>query len=401
MTVGPDTLAALLKRKDVLPAGWESVFGMVAREDFVPARIWPDDTDALLDRDRDPEGWRRAVYSDRALVTQWDDGRHTGAAAGRLATSSASMPSTLAEMLYDLDAAAGMRVLEIGTGTGYGAGLLAARGCRVTSIEVDPQLARRARENLAAAGFGELVEVVAGDGTHGHPAGGPYERVQVTAGVRRVPAAWLAQAAPGAVIVLPWGTDYASGDCALRLVVGPDRRTASGPFTLATAFMKLRAQRPDRARYGDPEPPEGWLEWIPPSSTMLGWDDVVAGPFDSVGFVLGLCVPDCVARPVLHGAHGGTLWLYGADTGRGRSIAAAEFRAWAPPAVRQSGPRRLWDEVEAAWRWWDDRGRPTIHDFGLTVSLGDDGTVRQQPWHLCAERPLIPPAHDWARIGGG
>lgn len=395
MKVGPDTLTALLKGKDVLPAGWESVFGMVAREDFVPARIWPDDSDAPLDRDRDPEAWRRAVYSDRALVTQWDDGRHTGAGAGRLATSSSSTPSTLAEMLYDLDAAPGMRVLEVGTGTGYSAGLLAARGCRVTSIEVDPQLADRARENLDAAGFGDLVEVITGDGTHGYAAAGPYDRIQVTAGVRRVPPAWIEQAAPGAVIVLPWGTDYGSGDCALRLVVDAERRTASGPFTLATAFMKLRAHRPHWRRYGGAALPEDWAAYARPTTTSLGYDDVVGGPFDPVALVLGLCVPDCLARPILHGALGGTLWLYGADTGRGHSIAAADFAIGDPPTVRQSGPRRLWDEVEATWYWWHAQGRPTIHDFGLTVSLADDRTVDQQPWHLTPTRPLIPPATDW------
>ncbi|MFE3203484.1 methyltransferase domain-containing protein [Embleya sp. NPDC055664] len=400
MTVGPDTLTALLKRKDVLPAGWESVFGMVAREDFVPARIWPDDTDALLDRDRDPEAWRRAVYSDRALVTQWDDGRHSGTEAGRLATSSASTPSTLAEMLYDLDAAPGMRVLEVGTGTGYSAGLLAARGCRVTSIEVDPHLARRARENLAAAGFGDLVEVITGDGTLGHRAGGPYDRIQVTAGVRRVPAAWIEQAAPGAVIVLPWGTDYGSGDCALRLVVGADRRGASGPFTLATAFMKLRAQRPDWRRYGGAALPDDWAAYARATTTTLGYDDVVGGPFDSVGFVLGLCVPDCLARTVLHGIFGATLWLYGADTGRGHSIAAADFGTDAP-TIRQSGPRRLWHEVEASWHWWNARGRPTIHDFGLTVTVAGDGVVDQQPWYGATTFPLVPPAHDWPARGRG
>ncbi|WP_331768919.1 hypothetical protein OG948_34150 (plasmid) [Embleya sp. NBC_00888] len=64
----------------------------------------------------------------------------------------------------------------------------------------------------------------------------------MTAGVRRLPAAWLEQAALGAILLLPWGTDYSPHGAALRLVVeGPGR--ACGSFTMALSFMKLRAQR--------------------------------------------------------------------------------------------------------------------------------------------------------------
>ncbi|WP_439678147.1 methyltransferase domain-containing protein [Embleya sp. MST-111070] len=373
------------------------MFECVAREDFVPDRIWPEDGEIVVDRRRDPDAWRVAVYSDRALVTQWDDGPHAGDGAGRLAMSSASAPSTVAEMLFDLDAAPGMRVLEIGTGTGYSAALLAARGCDVVSVEIDPELAEQARANLARAGYGDAVRVLAGDGTLGHPDAGPYDRVQVTAGVRRIPAAWIEQAKPGAVIVMPWGTDYTTGDCALRLVVDDDGRAACGPFTMATAFMKLRRQRPDRRHYGTTTLPDDWAEAAAASTTSLGWDDVVAGPFDPVGFVLGLHVPDCLAQPVPDGHAGGTLWLHGSDTGSGHSVAAIGFAAGYTPRVLQSGPRRLWDEVEAAWRWWVGQGRPTVHDFGLTATItpaADTSTVEQLAWYRDRNHPLAPAVHN-------
>ncbi|MGW1996430.1 methyltransferase domain-containing protein [Embleya sp. NPDC001921] len=399
--VGSDSLAALLAQKGVLPDGWRPMFERVARGEFVPDRVWPEDGDVVVDRRRDPKAWRAAVYSDRALVTRWDDGRHKGDDAGRLATSSASAPSTVAEMLFDLDAHPGMRVLEIGTGTGYSAALLAARGCDVVSVEIDPELAHQARANLARAGYGDAVRVVTGDGVLGHSAWGPYDRVQVTAGVRRIPAAWIEQARPGAVIVMPWGTDYTTGDCALRLVVDEDGRCASGPFTMATAFMKLRWQRPDRHHYGAASLPSDWAGAAAASTTSLGWNDVVAGPFDPVGFVLGLHVPHCLAQPVPNGHDGGTLWLHAADTGHGHSTAAAGFALGHTPHVLQSGPRHLWDEVQAAWCWWDGQGRPTVHDFGLTATITkaadrtvDTAVVEQLAWYRDRNHPLAPAMPD-------
>ena len=391
--VGPDALIALLRDRDVLSAEWEAVFARVARSDFVPDRVWGEDADVVLDRRRDPERWWAAVHSDQALVTRFDDGGHVGDVAGRLATSSASAPSTVAEMLFDLDAAPGMRVLEIGTGTGYTAALLAAHGCRVVSVEVDPELAERAGQNLARVGYGDAVAVVTGDGALGHAVAAPFDRVHVTAAVRRIPNTWIDQAVPGAVIVMPWGAGLTHGDCTLRLVVDADGRGASGPFTMATAFMKLRAQRPDPGRCADAASDSGPTATASESTTTLGWGDVVAGPYEPVGFVLGLCVPDCLAQPVPDGRGGGTLWLYGADTGDGRSVAAAAFADGHTPHVAQRGPRRLWDEVERAWRWWDGQGRPTIHDFGLTVTVapvGDD--AEQVAWYRDRDHPLSPRA---------
>ncbi|MFE3205747.1 hypothetical protein [Embleya sp. NPDC059237] len=254
-----------------------------------------------------------------------------------------------------------------------------------------------ARANLARAGYGDAVEVVVGDGALGHAAGGAYDRVQVTAGVRRVPAAWIEQARPDAVIVMPWGTDYGTGDCALRLVVDADGQGASGPFTMATAFMKLRQQRPNRRPYGAASLPSDWAGTAEASTTALGWGDVVAGPFDPVGFVLGLRVPDCLAQPVPDGHGGGTLWLHAADTGHGHSTAAAGFAPGHTPNVLQSGPRRLWDEVEAAWHWWDGQGRPTGHEFGLTATItttGETSAVEQLAWYRGRIHPLAPLVHD-------
>ena len=97
-------------------------------------------------------------------------------------------------------------VLEVGTGSGYQAALLAEMGARVTSIERHPELAESARERLHDAGYSDRVEVVVGDGTVGWPARAPYRSIMVTAGGPSVPDPLRAQLDPdGGRLVMPVG----------------------------------------------------------------------------------------------------------------------------------------------------------------------------------------------------
>lgn len=101
----------------------------------------------------------------------------------------------------------GARVLEIGTGSGYQAAILAELGAEVTSIERHAELADVAAERLALAGYAERVRVVTGDGTQGWPAGAPYRSVLVTAAGPSVPQPLLVQLDPaGGRLVMPVGT---------------------------------------------------------------------------------------------------------------------------------------------------------------------------------------------------
>jgi protein-L-isoaspartate(D-aspartate) O-methyltransferase len=137
------------------------------------------------------------VYEDTAIVIKSD--------ADGLPVSASTQPAMMAIMLEQLGLAAGQRVLEIGTGTGYNAALIAqivgARGSVVT-IDVEPGLADRARARLAAAGFAN-VAVVCGDGANGVPGLAPYDRIIVTAGVWDLAPPWLAQLGAGGRIVAP------------------------------------------------------------------------------------------------------------------------------------------------------------------------------------------------------
>lgn len=101
----------------------------------------------------------------------------------------------------------GAKVLEVGTGSGYQAAILAELGAEVTSIERHPELAAEAQRKLASAGFGEdRVQVVVGDGTEGWPADGPYRSILVTAGGPSVPKPLLEQLdADGGRLVMPVG----------------------------------------------------------------------------------------------------------------------------------------------------------------------------------------------------
>ena len=115
-----------------------------------------------------------------------------------------SAPWIVAFSAAALDVAPGGRVLEVGTGSGYGAAVL-ARCCRhVVTIERHPPLAERARALLAAVGI-QNVEVRTGDGAAGAPDQAPFDGIVVTAMATEQPPALLLQLAPNGTMVCPVG----------------------------------------------------------------------------------------------------------------------------------------------------------------------------------------------------
>ncbi len=95
------------------------------------------------------------------------------------------------------------RVLDVGTGSGYQAAILAEMGADVTSIEFDRQLAAAARERLAALGY--AVKVVQGDGGDGYAPSAPYAGIVVAAAAPDVPPPLLGQLAAAGTLVIPIG----------------------------------------------------------------------------------------------------------------------------------------------------------------------------------------------------
>src|SRR5215469_2359397 len=119
----------------------------VDRRLFIPDTIWELGNDGYLApvrRQDNPDLWEDLVSADEPVITQVDDFLSDGVRAGRL-TSSSSAPWLMERMLRALDLRPGMAVLEIGTGTGWNAALLAAAGAVVTTVEIDQCLADHAR----------------------------------------------------------------------------------------------------------------------------------------------------------------------------------------------------------------------------------------------------------------
>jgi len=133
-----------------------------------------------------------------------------------------SAPRTVAAMTSALGLEGHEAVLEIGTGSGYQAAVLARLCARVVSIERHGSLAAAARAALACLGARNVV-VHEGDGTCGRPADAPFDAIVVTAGGPRIPVALLEQLAPGGRLVGPFG---ARGEQRLLRV----RRTRAGLY---------------------------------------------------------------------------------------------------------------------------------------------------------------------------
>lgn len=118
-----------------------------------------------------------------------------------------SQPYIVGLMSELLTVKPGDRVLEVGTGSGYQAAVLAAMGCEVYSIEIRPALARAAQERLAAMGYAG-VHVRAGDGYGGWSEAAPFAAIIVTAAPERVPEPLLDQLKVGGHLVIPVGSFY-------------------------------------------------------------------------------------------------------------------------------------------------------------------------------------------------
>jgi protein-L-isoaspartate O-methyltransferase len=370
VTTDITALADALQATGQLPNDWDTAFRSVLRERFIPDRVWVDEHedghDVALDRASEPERWRAAVYSNSVIVTQFDDGDTVWPDVGYRPTSSCSMPSAVLGMLDALDVRDRTRVLEIGTGTGYNAALLAARlgDEHIATVEVDPVLADQARSALIAAGCTSTV--VCADGAAGWPAGAPFDRIIVTAAVKlgRVPYSWVEQTAPDGIILTPLKTDFTAGPL-VAFTVGRDGTARGRVVPIRVAFMEIRAQRTSVVNWAD-------LRWDDPDADLSHTD---VTPWTTLGneapqWTIAVAVPSCryelwPRTPGRNPRHG-VAWLGDPLSGSWASIIPGSTKG--RYEVRQRGPRRLWNEAEAAYRWWLEQGKPTLNQWRFTVS---------------------------------
>lgn len=116
-----------------------------------------------------------------------------------------SQPYMVARMTQALDVRPGMRVLEIGLGSGYQAAILAAMGCFVFAIERISEICKAARLRIRRLGY-RNIQAHMGDGTLGLSAAAPFERILVSAGGPQIPPPLVSQLEAGGALVIPVGS---------------------------------------------------------------------------------------------------------------------------------------------------------------------------------------------------
>jgi protein-L-isoaspartate(D-aspartate) O-methyltransferase len=218
----------------------EAAFRQVPRHPFIDHFYLLEKTDRRMQWQelqpssiQNSDTWLRAVYANQPIVTAFDE--------YNTPTSSSSSPDAMAFMLEQLQLAPGMRVLEIGTGTGYNAALLAhivGDPRKVFTVEIDDALACRAQRILDQV-VGQGVTVYSGDGLRGYEPGGPYDRIIATGSYHKVPLDWLDQLQPGGILLMNLRGHL--GACAfLKIVKDGPGRVAHGTFLRGSDFMELR-----------------------------------------------------------------------------------------------------------------------------------------------------------------
>jgi protein-L-isoaspartate O-methyltransferase len=362
---GVRALVAELDLAGKLPAGFGPLLEAVPREKFIPDRVWVGREP--LQRATQPVEWFQAVYADRTIVTQYDDGRTTWPSAGDLPTCSASQPSVVVGMLEELDLAEGQSVLEVGTGTGFNAALLrqvvGAEGS-VTTVEVDKQLAKLAEERLIATGYRD-VEVIAQDATVGQvKTADQFDRIIATMAVPlgRIPYSWVEQTRAGGFILAPVRADLANGPL-VRFTVHGDGTATGRTLPMGVAFMDSRSQRA-------PMTPDNVPDWEHASAEFESVTEIVPWPFlgtPSSRWALAVAMPSCRYKiePSTPERNYKLAWLHDPVSGSWASLVPLGEGKY---LVRQIGIRRLWDEAEAVHRWWTAKGEPFITDWVWTIT---------------------------------
>lgn len=148
------------------------ILGAVPRHEFVPAQL------------------RAFAYIDQPLPIGFG--------------KTISQPFIVALMTDLLDVQTHDRILEIGTGLGYQAAILAGLAQRIYTVEIITELAREAEQRLGKQGYGN-IEIKIGDGSFGWPEHAPFDKIIVTAAPELIPTALLNQLKPGGRMVIPAG----------------------------------------------------------------------------------------------------------------------------------------------------------------------------------------------------
>jgi protein-L-isoaspartate(D-aspartate) O-methyltransferase len=287
------------------------------------------------------------IYSDQALITHFDE---RGAP-----TSSSSQPALVAQMLEALELAPGMRVLEVGTGTGYNAALLATiTAAPVVTMDANQQVVAEAREALGRIGLDRQVTVVHGDGYHGWPAGAPYDRIIVTCGCAGLTPQWLAQLAPGGLALVP----VAHGGVHPIVTAWGDGPEVRGRMALWADFMEAAGPLGQQPTILHTIPADAKFTSYPRVGPVLEWE----------GYTALWC---CLAARDRRITRAATL-VEGIDPVQGMCVLHDPERgiAWIQMdgSIHVAGDPALLEETAELLKEWETLGRPPIQGWRCTFA---------------------------------
>jgi len=318
--------------------------------------------------------WLDLVYADEQLPVQLGPG--IGGSSTPAVTRTAPRPGLVARMLQDLDLRTGLRVLEVGTGTGYTTALLCHRvgDPGVFSVDTDEAQLLAAHARLTALGW--QPRLACGEPELGWPAQAPFDRVLATNHAGVLPHAWVQQVVHGGLIVADLGT--AAHGVLARLAV-TDRGDASGVFLGYPALavrggnMGRPAELGLRARPADGE----FTTAVSPA--MLR--DQAFGFFCQLHLQGGRCGYSATAD-------GAIATVIGPDGSWAEAILGDDATPATGHLVRHAGPTNLWAVVEAAYQLWCELGHPVPTEFGLRVTHAGQTVWHSQGWSLHTDAGL-------------
>jgi protein-L-isoaspartate(D-aspartate) O-methyltransferase len=359
-----DALVAALKSEGKLSSPLvESAFKQVPRHPFIDQFFLLETSDRRIQwRQVQPssvqntDAWLRAVYTNRPVVTAYDE--------YNTPTSSSSSPDAMALMLEALQLGPGMRVLEIGTGTGYNAALLAhivGDPHNIFTVEIDDALVCRAQPILDRVA-GEGITVYAGDGLRGYAPGAPYDRIIATGSYHKVPLDWLDQLRPGGILLMNLRGHL--GACAfLKIVKTGPGRVAHGTFLAGSDFMELRDSLAPSYRVTDLVARYLGRPTVEPRTFTCAEFDPSLLWNHRLEFLLQLSFPEMYFTsvevdpmcPCLIDASSDTLLVFRPLEREGEWL------------VEIKGQEQLWDKVKQAYSWWIETEGADISAYHLEI----------------------------------
>ena len=317
--------------------------------------------------EHDPRQPRRdhlaLIYADTALATR---------RIGGLPASSTSQASLVAKMLELLDLSEGLKVLEVGAGTGYNAALLAevvGDQRLVITVDVLEDVVDQTRRLLADTGY-PRIQVLLRDGFEGVPEQAPFDRIVATVGCSDLSPHWAEQLADDGVMLVPLA--HASGHP--LVLARKDGAALRGRMVLRTGFIPVR---------GPLHIEDLWAQgvWIPreaepvhepdpePRFTVRRSDEPMEITDDETDFLFFLGLQD---RRACHAPQGPAL-----------SAGPDGWAALAPDGIWWWKDASLARELDRRYREWDARGRPALEDYQISFRPIDaDGDPPPGGWQI-------------------